>query len=675
MSALSIQPTYPIFTDIDGQPLDDGYIFIGVANLQPIGNPINVYWDAALTIPAAQPIRTISGYPANAGTPARLYVNSDYSIQVQNKNGTLVYSAPTATERYSGVVVNISAADVDFTQAGAGAVLRNVQEKLEEFISAEDFGADPTGVSDATAQLQAACDAAAGKTLLLEPNATYRCTDQIHMKGDVDGQGAMLMFYGAAISYLVYQDSMGSLRNFTIDGDNVSSCQAGLQVDTDFVFTGYCNYDLTIKNISNNNNTQPCSGAQFFKGSGATNLNSYLDIRLQVKNVVATANGIPGDSGGKASGIIVGFNAAGTNGNVVIHDCNVETVSSGGVDPYEDSDGIHLLIAGHTTSKLGLYEIRDCVTKDCKKRGYKIQSQNTLVTNCICYGQDTKAGFETYGLNATYFNCKHLLGTEVAFSTDFLNTKFIGCYAEGSGATVDLVRVYSNADYATFENCTFVSSAAYPTGDFGVMRIYEADNVSLIKTNLRHTLGNGCSLLLREPAIVFIESCLFEGSGNGINFWQSTGRLTISDSVISANGPCMSRADNTIQAIFARDCRFNSGTSLVIDLWNSAGANSAFAEFDNCRMLNSGSGSVQLAPNSRIFNCLVANLGAQTGTGIFMAGSDGVVRNCQINNFSTGVLVTSGADQEIADNVTVGCTTGYNLAGGTPLVNTDNFSR
>jgi len=61
MSALSIQPTYPIFTDIDGQPLDSGYVFIGIANLNPIGNPISVFFDAALTQPAAQPIRTIAG--------------------------------------------------------------------------------------------------------------------------------------------------------------------------------------------------------------------------------------------------------------------------------------------------------------------------------------------------------------------------------------------------------------------------------------------------------------------------------------------------------------------------------------------------------------------------------------------------------------------------------------
>jgi hypothetical protein len=108
MSALSIQPTYPIFTDIDGQPLEAGYVWIGTSNLDPQTNPINVYWDAALTIAAPQPIRTLAGYPSRNGTPARLYVNSDYSIRVMNRNGSVVYSAPSATERYSRAVVDIT---------------------------------------------------------------------------------------------------------------------------------------------------------------------------------------------------------------------------------------------------------------------------------------------------------------------------------------------------------------------------------------------------------------------------------------------------------------------------------------------------------------------------------------------------------------------------------------
>lgn len=143
MSALSIQPTYPIFTDIDGQPLEDGYVWIGAANLDPQTNPINVYWDAALTLPAAQPIRTLAGYPANSGTPARLYVNSDYSIRVMNKNGSAVYSAPAATERYSNVVL----------------------QQEYSLINVKDYGAVCNGVADDSAALVAANSAAVAQGL------------------------------------------------------------------------------------------------------------------------------------------------------------------------------------------------------------------------------------------------------------------------------------------------------------------------------------------------------------------------------------------------------------------------------------------------------------------------------------------------------------------------------
>ena len=133
MSALSIQPTYPIFTDIDGQPLEDGYVWIGTANLDPQTNPINVYWDAALTLPAAQPIRTLAGYPSNSGTPARLYVNSDYSIRVMNKNGSVVYSAPAATERYNGSVISFGASNA--TGDGSQTIFSVATEPAQIFIN------------------------------------------------------------------------------------------------------------------------------------------------------------------------------------------------------------------------------------------------------------------------------------------------------------------------------------------------------------------------------------------------------------------------------------------------------------------------------------------------------------------------------------------------------------
>jgi hypothetical protein len=95
-------------------------------------------------------VRTRGGYPVNAGTPARLYVNSDYSIQVQNRNGSVVYSAPQATERYGALI--ISSADVSFLQAGSGAVVRTAQSKMRETVSDTDRGvaSDSSGVNSGT---------------------------------------------------------------------------------------------------------------------------------------------------------------------------------------------------------------------------------------------------------------------------------------------------------------------------------------------------------------------------------------------------------------------------------------------------------------------------------------------------------------------------------------------
>jgi hypothetical protein len=124
MPALSIQPPFPIFTDTDGQPLENGYVWIGTANLNPITNPVAVYWDAAFTQPASQPIRTINGYLSNAGTPARLYPNAtDYSILAQDKKGSTVYSALN-TETASNI---IAIGDITATSYNGGqlAGMRN----------------------------------------------------------------------------------------------------------------------------------------------------------------------------------------------------------------------------------------------------------------------------------------------------------------------------------------------------------------------------------------------------------------------------------------------------------------------------------------------------------------------------------------------------------------------
>jgi len=98
MTARNITTPFPVFTGKDGTPLDAGYVFIGVENLEPTTNPIVVYWDEALTIPALQPIRTINGYPSRSGTPSALYANVNYSITVKDKNSVVVYSERSVSD-------------------------------------------------------------------------------------------------------------------------------------------------------------------------------------------------------------------------------------------------------------------------------------------------------------------------------------------------------------------------------------------------------------------------------------------------------------------------------------------------------------------------------------------------------------------------------------------------
>jgi hypothetical protein len=96
MSTLQINP-FEFMTDINGDPLDAGYIYIGVENLDPETNPISVYYDSAMTIPVSQPIRTVAGFVLNAGLPAVLYVGSAYSTRVRNKNLVQIYYVPSSS--------------------------------------------------------------------------------------------------------------------------------------------------------------------------------------------------------------------------------------------------------------------------------------------------------------------------------------------------------------------------------------------------------------------------------------------------------------------------------------------------------------------------------------------------------------------------------------------------
>jgi hypothetical protein len=93
--AVSALNPFVCYLGIDGQPLDGGYLNFGLANQDPVTRPVDIFWDAALSVPASQPVRTLGGFASNNGARANVYTAGDFSIRVADRNNVQQLTAPT----------------------------------------------------------------------------------------------------------------------------------------------------------------------------------------------------------------------------------------------------------------------------------------------------------------------------------------------------------------------------------------------------------------------------------------------------------------------------------------------------------------------------------------------------------------------------------------------------
>lgn len=110
-------PGSALYVDSKGSPLN-GIIYFGVPNLNPVTNPATVYWDAAGTQPAAQPIAVSNGRTVRQdGTPSQVWISGDYSKLAVDGGGRQVVFEPN---QQSPLIPQTATVDT-FSGTGASA--------------------------------------------------------------------------------------------------------------------------------------------------------------------------------------------------------------------------------------------------------------------------------------------------------------------------------------------------------------------------------------------------------------------------------------------------------------------------------------------------------------------------------------------------------------------------
>jgi len=229
---------------------------------------------------------TVSGTPPTAGDidVGELAINAaDAELYTKDTSGNIRKFQNTTTG---------TAAGVQFTQAGTGAVQRTVESKLQDVVSVKDFGAVGNGIADDTTLIQAAINAVSAAPLggiLHFPDGTY-------LVGTLT-VGPSITLLGAGATLKAKTGSNSTIRitgnkDITISGfifDALNLTLAGLPVEDEgsgacciYSRTGVDPVNVTISDNRFINIPMPATATQRYhavllNGANCTVDNNYVD--------------------------------------------------------------------------------------------------------------------------------------------------------------------------------------------------------------------------------------------------------------------------------------------------------------------------------------------------------------------------------------------------------------
>jgi len=166
---------FDLYFGQDGRPINAGSLYVGVAGLDPQTNPVDVFYDREMTIPAQQPLNISGGYVWNCCAPTKIFAApADYSFKVLDRNGAQVFYC-------QNVEYLDEASRISYLASFTGAQLRTQADKNGDYIALEDFLLAGS-VADNTAQVSAAITAAisSGKGIRCGSRGEIYCAGSIN---------------------------------------------------------------------------------------------------------------------------------------------------------------------------------------------------------------------------------------------------------------------------------------------------------------------------------------------------------------------------------------------------------------------------------------------------------------------------------------------------------------
>jgi hypothetical protein len=184
------------------------------------------------------------------------YVETD-SDTVTFVNGLHVGALVKFTTSSINSSAATDASQVSYTPAGVSAVATNVQTKLREYVTFQDFGAVGDGVTDDTAAVQAAITYASAQRLTIFAYGGFLISSTINFPSNTNGctiQGqskqTYFKFNGTGAMFASVSTNSIVMRNLTMvgQGSNIAATALSLQTSDPTAGVYYCVFeDLTIE--------------------------------------------------------------------------------------------------------------------------------------------------------------------------------------------------------------------------------------------------------------------------------------------------------------------------------------------------------------------------------------------------------------------------------------------